>query len=487
MPDFKIPDADKRAFWDWFRDAYGIQPSWNVTNQEELYYYWKMYVATTVPGRVVIGNDGEIINSGDVQFGPDIFRDADPNNSFFIYQLGMPLTATGSPLPGGYIQRVQDFIKNLVYDYALTPEQGLQVLQNVDDAVSAYLQGNMKWDDLPFVNELSQSQFKDWYTYYKTNRINTDKALQKDYETRVQQQQAAQSYELGLALSGEMDFNDYLKLYAQSAIGTGQDIGEVTKKVQEMRSAWDDAQWQTWVANADAWQQQVSKVAIHDNEQARILADAMEADRKAKENMPQAVQVHEPRELTDPNQLYNQSEMERRMPSNMSRSGLYSAGELYARFLEDEPMANQLWLQEVNKPYYNMPGQNSPYWAGQMDTDALQRMFGWTAQEAAQAVLNYTPGQTTYTIPRSLGIYGFDAGTQAAMTPEQKIALENAARDFQTGFIQPLQDYNASIWNPPEDPFQKYLKSHDFVKEWITKYTPSQRGASSPSVAGRWI
>ncbi|MBU0978117.1 MAG: hypothetical protein KKD18_06885 [Nanoarchaeota archaeon] len=70
----------------------------------------------------------------------------------------------------GYIARIEQFFRNQVYSFAMTPEAANRMLGQIDEHVAAVARGEGKLEELPLFKEMSQTDFPQWEKYFTTQR-----------------------------------------------------------------------------------------------------------------------------------------------------------------------------------------------------------------------------------------------------------------------------------------------------------------------------
>lgn len=80
-----------------------------------------------------------------------------------------------------YEQRLSDFLNHLVYKGALTVEEAIASGQNALGWVELYNNGQASFGDLPFVNDLSRRDFKDWFNWY-AGGLSDQKKVESEYQ-----------------------------------------------------------------------------------------------------------------------------------------------------------------------------------------------------------------------------------------------------------------------------------------------------------------
>lgn len=93
-----------------------------------------------------------------------------------------------------YEDRVASFLNQMIYKGAYTVEEAQKIAGQIKSSLDSYNKGQVGFEDLPYVNDLSRKDFSDWQTYNaKTIRDDKNRQIQEWEDQQEQQEKERQA------------------------------------------------------------------------------------------------------------------------------------------------------------------------------------------------------------------------------------------------------------------------------------------------------
>jgi hypothetical protein len=463
----------------WLKETYGEVTAYNISsNQTRLNTEWNNWFTN-------------IYSKTTTTTKPTVDRTIDIKNMYYITSVTDPYGADGKVIPYGYETRIANYITQLQYAGALTQEEAAKAAQDAKSWVESYNRGEISFEELPYVNELSKSDYPDWFKWNTKNRLNELSSYNKQQQDISDINAYNQSV---IKASDERAFLENAKVKGEWAANAGMEqkmpvtytatsLGDLDKFLATHTQNKNDANYKA-----------TTKTVYDPNQNFALdtsqLANALEYQQQqaATELAKKNTVDYNGMPSTDPTVEEYATKMGL---SPAQKSYLYSSG-IYNKFTEDNPgsqglSARELWWKTI-KDSENAAKNFQPANTALVDYGANSSIIK-NLMNSLDASQGGNPFTTPSELAQGAGWYANNPNDPtnswiwSGMTADQKKSLDYLG---QTGLAQ-TNAYNkkGTSISKAVDPYKTYLSSYPFLQEWFS-LSPSQRGTTLPTISSRW-